>query len=125
MAIFRQRHSKEARTKNYKRVLYHLQLYKNIVKSKKYSQRIALNQLVFLLNMICISSQTSETQRQISNRKNRDKNFSKRIYPLKSYISFESFHFNLAVVHGDNCAFVGSSSNSHQKEISLFKTANC
>ena len=31
------------------------------------------------------------------------------------------FHFNLAVMPGENCAFVGCSANRRHKEISLFK----
>ena len=88
-----------------------------------------MSQLIIFFNVIYSSSQASgpaqrnktNTRRERLYKKKRNKKFYKLLYLQKSCISLEMFHFNLAVMPGENCAFVGSSSNRRHKEISLFK----
>ena len=88
-----------------------------------------MSQLIIFFNVIYSSSQASgpaqrnetNTRRERLYKKKRNKKFYKLLYLQKSCISLEMFHFNLAVMPGENCAFVGCSSNRRHKEISLFK----
>lgn len=54
-------------------------------------------------------------------RKSRDKRFYKHFYLQENRMFLESFHFNLVVMPGKNCAFVGFFSNCSHEEIHLFK----
>ena len=88
-----------------------------------------MSQLIIFFNVIYSSSQASgpaqrnktNTRRERLYKKKRNKKFYKLLYLQKSCISLEMFHFNLAVMPGENCAFVGCSANRRHKEISLFK----
>ena len=88
-----------------------------------------MSQLIIFFNVIYSSFQASgsaqrkktNTRRERLYRKNRDKKFYKLLYLQKSCISLEIYHFNLAVMPGENCAFAGCSSNRRHKEINLFK----
>ena len=99
-----------------------------IVTRKRDSPKTDVSELIIFFNVIYSSSQASgpaqrkkKQQRERLQRKNRVKKFYKLLYLEKSCISLETFHFNLAVMPGGNCAFVGCSSNRHHKKISLFK----
>lgn len=54
-------------------------------------------------------------------RKSRDKRFYKHFYLQESCMFLESFTFNLIVMPGKNCAFVGCFSNCSHEELRLFK----
>ena len=88
-----------------------------------------MSQLIIFFNVIYSSFQASgpaqrkktNTRREKLYSKSRDKKFYKLLYLQESCISLEIFHFNLAFMSGENCAFAGCSSNCRHKDISLFK----
>ena len=71
--------------------------------------------------LLDLHSEKQNTQRERLHKKKRDKKFYKLFYLQKSFISSEIFNFNFAVMPGENCAFVGCSSNCRHKQVSLFK----
>ena len=85
--------------------------------------------------LLDLHSEKQNTQRERLHKKKRDKKFYELFYLQKSFISLEIFNFslqkscisleifnfNFAVMPGENCAFVGCSSNCRHKQVSLFK----
>ena len=89
----------------------------SLIKSFDSSLETAMSQLIIFFNAIYSTSQASvHAQRKKTNTPQRERytgktEFYKLFYLEKSCISLEIFHFNLAVMPGENCAFVGYSSN--------------